>query len=230
MKKLKSQIHLSDEVRNQKPNPGEESFYFPAIVFDYNGNTICVRLSHRQISTILNNCRVNEDDLFSDKYCRMYGNRKGYKKMKILVDRFTSDSDTTISRVFVDGHYFCFGLEDEYRLKKVWSETRIPAGTYKIGVRDVGGFHDKYKKRFADIHNGMLHIMDVPDFEHILIHCGNKDDDTAGCLLVGDGAITTPGDMMITNSTDAYRRFYSQVIDAAKSGMLEITFIDNDGD
>ena len=32
----------------------------------------------------------------------------------------------------------------------------------------------------------MLHVLDVPGFEYILIHCGNTDEHTAGCLLVGD--------------------------------------------
>ncbi|MGD9824381.1 DUF5675 family protein, partial [Desulfobacter sp.] len=144
------------------------------------------------------------------------------------IDRFISDSETTISRVFVDGKFFCFGLEDEYRVEKVAGETRIPPGTYKIGVRSVGGFHGRYKSRFADIHKGMLHVQDVPNFEYILIHCGNKDEHTAGCLLVGEGAVTTPGDMMITNSAAAYRRLYSKVIDAALMGRLEIIYQDHD--
>ena len=33
---------------------------------------------------------------------------------------------------------------------------------------------------------GMLHVLDVPNFKYILIHCGNTDEDTAGCLLLGD--------------------------------------------
>lgn len=148
--------------------------------------------------------------------------------MNIFVDRFISDRDTTISRIFVHGKFVCFGLEDEYRKEKVIGETRIPAGTYKIGVRSVGGFHGRYKKRFSDIHKGMLNILDVPSFEYILIHCGNKDEHTAGCLLVGEGAITTPGDMMITRSSIAYRRFYQQVIDPAALGRLNITFQDHD--
>ena len=148
--------------------------------------------------------------------------------MKIFVDRFTSDSDTTISRIFINGQFFCFGLEDEYRTKKVAGETRIPQGTYNVGVRVTGGFHGRYSKRFKDIHKGMLQILDVPGFEYILIHCGNTDDDTAGCLLVGEGAVTTPGKMMITNSTGAYRRLYPQLIDAAIMGRLTITIQDHD--
>ncbi len=148
--------------------------------------------------------------------------------MEILVDRFVSDDDSTICKVSVDGKYVCFGLEDEYRLEKVIGETRIPAGTYKIGLRTEGGHHEKYKVRFVDIHKGMLHILDVPNFKWILIHCGNTDEDTAGCLLVGSQAITEPGDMKIINSTAAYRRFYPMVVEAAENDDLTIRYEDND--
>ena len=148
--------------------------------------------------------------------------------MVILVDRFTSDDDSTISRVMVDGNFVCFGLEDEYREEKVSEETRIPAGTYKVTLRTAGSHHKKYSSRFSDIHKGMLHIRNVPNFKWILIHCGNTDEDTAGCLLVGSQAITEPGDMKIINSTAAYRRFYPMVVDAAANKTLSITFLDND--
>jgi len=148
--------------------------------------------------------------------------------MKITVDRFLSDSDSTVSLVLIDRSYECFGLEDEFREEKVPSETRIPAGTYKVGVRTVGGFHPRYSRRFPDIHKGMLHILDVPNFTYILIHCGNTDEDTAGCLLVGASVNTTAGDMSIGSSTIAYKRFYPKVIQATLEGSLEIEFIDSD--
>jgi len=81
--------------------------------------------------------------------------------MEILVDRFISDDDSTVSKVSVEGKFVCFGLEDEYREEKVVGETRIPAGTYKIKLRTEGGHHEKYKKRFPDIHRGMLHLQEV---------------------------------------------------------------------
>ncbi len=148
--------------------------------------------------------------------------------MEILVDRFVSDDDTTLSIVSVDGKFVCFGLEDEYRPEKVIGETRIPAGNYRIGLRTEGGHHERYMSRFADIHKGMLHILDVPNFQWILIHCGNTDEDTAGCLLVGSQAVAEPGDMKIVNSTAAYRRFYPLVADAAENNDLSITVVDND--
>lgn len=65
----------------------------------------------------------------------------------------------------------------------------------------------------------MLHVQDVPNFKWILIHIGNDDDDTAGCLLVGDSSInnlTQPG--RINSSTIAYERMYKKVIEAFDRG------------
>ena len=148
--------------------------------------------------------------------------------MRITVERFFSDNDSTVSRVLIDRSYECFGLEDEFREEKVASETRIPAGTYQVGVRTVGGFHTRYSGRFPEFHKGMLHILDVPNFTLILIHCGNTDEDTAGCLLVGASVNTTAGDMSIGSSRVAYRKFYPKVIQAALEGSLEIEFVDSD--
>ncbi len=150
------------------------------------------------------------------------------RSLEILVDRFVSDDDTTISRVVVDGQFVCFGLEDEYREDKVPGETRIPAGTYGVHLRTEGGFHTRYRKRFGAMHQGMLHIQNVENFTFVLIHCGNTDDDTAGCLLVGTDAVTTPGDMSVRNSTSAYKRFYEMVVDSAARERLMIRFEDND--
>ena len=139
--------------------------------------------------------------------------------MEIVVDRFVADDDTTVSRVNVDGQFVCFGLEDEFREEKVAKETRIPSGTYDVRLRTEGVHHSKYSNRFEDIHKGMLHIQNVPNFTFILIHCGNTDEDTDGCLLVGSQALTEPGEMRVTQSTGA---------DAAAAGDLKIRFEDND--
>lgn len=146
--------------------------------------------------------------------------------MLITVRRFTSNDDATLSAIFINDEFECFGLEDEYRKDKVSGETRIPAGTYKVGVRTGGGFHARYKTRF-DFHQGMLHVLNVPGFKWILIHVGNTDEDTAGCLLVGRGA-TSGDDMSVQSSVSAYRDFYNKVIDSAKAGDLTIEYLDED--
>ena len=70
--------------------------------------------------------------------------------MKLEVLRISSQDDSTNGILFdvTEGRKFlCYTLEDEYRETKVMSETRIPAGTYKITLRKVGGFHGRYEKK-----------------------------------------------------------------------------------
>lgn len=148
--------------------------------------------------------------------------------MIITVNRFTSDDDATLSILKVDGQFISFGLEDEYRAHKVPKETRIPAGIYKIGVRTVGGFNNRYTRKFP-WHKGMLQVMNVPGFEYILIHIGNTDENTDGCLLVGCGAMTC-GELTVQSSKIAYEKLYKKVIDAALAGDLLINIEDQDRD
>lgn len=147
--------------------------------------------------------------------------------MRLFVDRFTSDNDATLSGVSIDGLFECFGLEDEHRIDKVPGETRIPPGVYQVGLRTVGGFHNKYTKRFPDIHQGMLQVLDVPGFDYILIHVGNTEDDTAGCLLVGCNANTVRR-ISVGSSVAAYKSLYLKTITSAKAGNLSIEYRDND--
>jgi hypothetical protein len=74
----------------------------------------------------------------------------------------------------------------KHRDVKVKGETRIPAGRYQVTLRTEGGFHSKYSEKYGEMHKGMLWVRDVPGFEYILIHTGNTDEHTAGCLLVGN--------------------------------------------
>ena len=76
---------------------------------------------------------------------------------------------------------------------------------------------------------GMLEILDVPNFTYVLIHCGNTDEDTAGCLLVGDtqnnNNVTEDG--FIGSSTNAYKRIYKEIAKAVeKEEEVTITYRD----
>lgn len=132
--------------------------------------------------------------------------------MELRVIRMYSQDDFTIGALYAESkegrEFLCFTLEDEHRDEKVMGETRIPAGTYRITLRTVGGFHNRYKDKFPKMHNGMLWVRNVPGFEYILIHIGNTDEHTAGCLLVGNAA-----DMKGTvgKSTYAYQHIYPKI-------------------
>jgi len=139
--------------------------------------------------------------------------------MKIEVVRVEFGEESTLSKVYVDGEYVCYGLEDQVRTgPKVRGETAIPYGTYRVTLRTEGGYHQKYTKRFPSMHKGMLWIRDVPGFEWILIHVGNSDDDTAGCLLVGTSAVQRKGEYYLGNSVGAYQTLYGKVAPALLRG------------
>lgn len=107
--------------------------------------------------------------------------------MEIVVKRLWKKATYTIGRLYVDRKYMCNTLEDKdrgltqsmplERIKaiKVAGETAIPTGTYKVTIRWSPHF------------NRMLpHIESVPGFDYILIHAGNTNKDTRGCILVGE--------------------------------------------
>jgi len=156
--------------------------------------------------------------------------------MKLEVIRFSSQADSTSGLLFevdeLGKHFLCYTLEDERRALKVQGETRIPAGTYKIELRTEGGFHERYSRKYTGIHIGMLHITNVPGFEYILIHTGNTDEHTAGCLLVGDtqenNVIIRDG--FVGKSNNAYKRIYPKIAEQITKGNdVTITYVDYDG-
>ena len=154
--------------------------------------------------------------------------------MKLEVLRISSQADSTngiLYKVNPDKsrEFLAYTLEDEERDEKVMHETRIPSGTYRITLRTVGGFTAKYAKRFKDIHKGMLWVRDVPNFQYILIHCGNTDEHTSGCLLLGKTQTSNKeaNNGFIGKSTQAYFDVYPPIAEALENGEdVSITYID----
>lgn len=136
--------------------------------------------------------------------------------MKLKLVRISSQADSTNGILYIDDEFACYTLEDEQRKIKVKHETAIPLGIYEIKFRTVGGFHDRYSSRFKSIHHGMLELQDVPNFQYILIHCGNTDEHTSGCILVGDSQENNElvKDGFIGKSTQAYTRVYPKIASA----------------
>lgn len=117
--------------------------------------------------------------------------------MKMLLKRIARKSTYTIGRLYLDGQYFCDTLEDadrdldwnmsldEIKEKKVYSKTAIPTGMYKVNMNVISS---RFKDRsWAKPWGGKIpRLEDVPGYEGVLIHPGNDDSDTSGCILVGD--------------------------------------------
>lgn len=126
--------------------------------------------------------------------------------MQILVKRIAKESTYTIGKMYINNEYFCDVLEDKDRgLKqttplskikkiKVQNETAIPTGKYKVVVN--------MSPKFGRM---LPRLLDVPGFDGILIHRGNSDKDSSGCLLVGENKVkgkiinSTPYEIRLVN-------------------------------
>lgn len=105
--------------------------------------------------------------------------------MKLRLERLWPKKDYTVGRLYVDDRLFCNTLEDRIvdknkngvfdgDEKKVYGESAIPYGTYKI----IYNWSPKFGRNLP-------RLLNVPHFEGILIHPGNTAADSAGCILVG---------------------------------------------
>lgn len=147
------------------------------------------------------------------------------KKMNtITVQRKKQVNGATIGVMSIPGTGNCWTLEDKSNTTKVWGQTRVPAGKYELRFRKEGRFNEIYKKRFLDIHRGMIEIVGIPDYKWVLIHCGNTPEDTAGCILVGDKVDFDNGTLLA--STVAYKRIYPVIATLMNQRQTYIEIID----
>jgi len=133
--------------------------------------------------------------------------------MQVTLQRFTTSDIDTLGLLFVNGKFIAFTIEDAYHIKKIPGKTRIPAGRYRLELRESPTFSPKYG-------HDMIYLCDVPDFEGIMIHPGNDSTDTRGCILVGDSCDWQPDNAMfskIFNSKRAYQRVYPVISYAIKN-------------
>ena len=151
--------------------------------------------------------------------------------MKLEVLRFNSGKTFTSGLLFdvTDNvrSFLCYTMEDQYNPTKIYGETRIPAGTYKLTLREEGGFHNRYLSRYgAEWHKGMIYVNEVPNYTYVLWHVGNSPKDTKGCLLLSK----TQKDSFGGASRAAYEEVYPIVRDAILSGEeVTVTYKNFDG-
>ena len=109
--------------------------------------------------------------------------------MKLLLKRIARKKTYTIGKLYVDGVYVGDTMEDRDRFyfgeKKVYGETAIPCGTYDITMNVYSPkFGAKYF--YKNLCKGYLpRLQNVPQFNGVLIHCGNSEKDSLGCIIVG---------------------------------------------
>lgn len=139
--------------------------------------------------------------------------------MKLLLKRIAKKPTYTIGKLYLDGEYFADTLEDRDRgltqdmdlediLRiKVYGETAIPTGTYRI---DMNTISPKFKDRsWAKPYKGKIpRLLDVPGFDGVLLHPGNSANDSLGCILVGNN--TQVGKVL--NSQAVFKRLMQKLL------------------
>ena len=144
--------------------------------------------------------------------------------MKLLLKRIALKPTYTIGWLYIDGQKVCDTIEDAVRdlnkngqfdngEKKVYAETAIPYGTYDITLKiQSPKYKDRAQYKFCD---GYLpRLLNVPEFDGILIHIGNTAEDSAGCILVGENKEVGK----VLNSTATFRRVYEMLKTASDRG------------
>lgn len=153
--------------------------------------------------------------------------------MELRLNRRYKGPKYTIGNLYIDDIYFCDTLEDVDRgitsstsledisRKKVYGQTAIPTGTYKVNLNVVS---PKFKDRsWAKPYGGKVpRLMNVPGFEGVLIHPGNTDSDTSGCILVGKNTVV--GKVM--ESTITFNGLMKKLLEAkAKGESIQINIV-----
>jgi hypothetical protein len=151
--------------------------------------------------------------------------------MKAELVRKKFGTTSTIGELLIDGEKVCLILEDKVRdlnkngdneEGKVFGQTAIPYGNYKIVLEPNGSIHQSYLKKdwdklgfkgFKSVYKGMLMIVGIKGFSRVHIHIGNKISDSLGCPLTGTAANLTSDPYTVSGSTAAYVKLYKKVID-----------------
>ena len=140
--------------------------------------------------------------------------------MDIQLKRIAKKETYTIGKLYIDGVYFCDTIEDKDRSlnqtmsindikkKKVYGETAIPTGTYKLVI----DYSNRFKKNMA-------HILNVPGYEGIRIHTGNSAKDSLGCIIVGKNKVVGK----VVESRNTYNQLFPILQKAFKEGEIKIT-------
>jgi len=149
--------------------------------------------------------------------------------MKLKIDRRWRKDTYTIGILYVNGVRFCETVEDKDRglssswtdaaikIAKIFGETAIPTGTYKI----VMSYSSKFKnKSWAKKYGGQTpELVNVNGFSGVRIHPGNNAADSLGCILPGNNKVKGG----VINSQKVYYELMDKYLMPAWSRKEEIT-------
>lgn len=145
--------------------------------------------------------------------------------MELVLNRKYKLPTYSIGKLYIDGVYFSDTLEDKDRnlfcgmglewieKVKVYGQTAIPFGRYKITLVKSPKYSKKPK--FVELTGGLMpYINNVPGWTGCLIHSGNTNKDTLGCILVGENKEKGK----VINSFSTFKRLWKMLAEANERG------------
>lgn len=145
--------------------------------------------------------------------------------MELTLKRVACKPLYSIGKLYIDGQYFCDTIEDkdrglddsmteqEIRAIKIPSQTAIPTGTYRVTL-NVQSPKFKAKAAYAFCQGYLPRLLNVKGFDGILMHIGNTQNSSAGCILVGQNKVVG----QVINSTETFKKLYAILDTANKKG------------
>lgn len=108
---------------------------------------------------------------------------------RLEIRRYQYSTRTTIGKLYVDGKFYCYTLEDTVRAEgiKVKKETAIPAGEYNVGIR-VSPKYGEVPVIYTEDDELTIKKKGI-SFKYVLFHGGNRISDTEGCVLVAKNLV-----------------------------------------
>lgn len=131
-----------------------------------------------------------------------------------------------IGKLTCDGKWICDTIEDtdrgltqsmpldQIKKIKVPSKTAIPTGTYKITLDVVSPKYGNIAFYKETCQGKVPRLLGVPGYEGVLIHCGNTQEDSAGCIIVGKNKVKGK----VLESKDTFKVLYKLLKDAKTRG------------
>lgn len=143
--------------------------------------------------------------------------------------RIYKGSTYTIGHLYINNKYFCDTLEDidrglhqnmslsDIQKIKVNHKTAIPSGKYKVSLKEISL---RFKNRsWAIPYKGKIpRLLEVPGFDGVLIHPGNFDKDTSGCILIGFNKIKG----QLVDSVSTFSKFMNEILKDQDNIILNI--------
>lgn len=139
----------------------------------------------------------------------------------LMVVRSVFTARSTISDLWIDSQWQCYGLEPTCR-KQAGVKLAIPQGKYELVMYESPRMLKKVAKWKAE--GKVLHplveagrvplLLKVPAHDFVEIHPGNKPEDTEDCLLPGQGIAAD----WVSNSTPAWIALVTKIEEKLKAG------------